>query len=125
LRLFYCPTCMRVYYLSDYYEYLCARLHVTAVWPDGRLRRFFIQEKTETDRPPWAIPNLVEERELLNQDVIETWLDVCKHPEDENYGDYRRHFGYGAPGGRHLTKDQVVERYGQFVLKAVEIEPSG
>jgi hypothetical protein len=66
---------------------------------------------------------VVEERELLNQDVIEMWLDECKYPEDENYGDVRRHFGYGAPGGKHLTRDQVLERYTQFVLKPVDFEP--
>ena len=122
MRLFYCPSCARVYYLSDYYEYLCGRAHATAVWPDGRLRRFFISEKTEMNRPPWAVPNVAEERELMNGDVIETWLDVCKYPEDQNYGDVRRHFGYGAPGGKHLTKDQVLDRYAQFVLKPVEPE---
>jgi hypothetical protein len=89
------------------------------------MRRFFISERTEVNRPPWAIPDLVEERELLNQDVTETWLDACKHPEDEDYKDVRRHFGYGAPGGKHVTREQIVERYGQFVLKPVEIEPSG
>jgi len=122
LRLYYCPTCLRVYYVSEYWEYLCARNHAASVWPDGKMRRFFVSEKTETNRPPWAIPNLAEERELMNADVIETWLDACKHPEDNNYGDVRRHFGYGAPGGKHLTKEQVVDRYGQFVLKPVELE---
>jgi len=123
LRLFFCPACTRVFYLSDYYEYLCGNVHPTSIWPDGRTRRFFISEKTEVNRPPWAIPNLVEERELLNDEVIETWLDACKHPEDKDYGDARRHFGYGAPGRRHLTREQVVERYGQFILKPVETSP--
>ena len=123
LRLFYCPACSRVYYLSDYYEYVCGRVHTTSVWPDGKLRRFFIAQRTEINQPPWAIPSVVEERELRDQDVIETHLTACKYPEDENYGDVRRHFGYGAPGGKHLTKEQVVEKYGQFILKAVEIIP--
>ena len=126
MRLYYCPSCTRVYYLSDYYDYICGRVHPTAVWADGKLRRFFISERSEINRPPWAIPNLIEERELLNpagnQDVTETWLDACKYPEDKDYRDVRRHFGYGAPGGKHLTKEQVLERYGEFVLKPVEIE---
>ena len=121
LDLYYCPTCTRVYYLSDYWDYLCGRAHITSVWPDGKLRHFFISERTETNRPPWAIPAVVEEREILNQDVIENSLDVCKYPEDKDYGDVRRHFGYSAPGGKHLTREQVIEKYGQFVLKQVEI----
>jgi hypothetical protein len=122
LRLYFCPACARVYYLSDYWEYLCGRNHATSVWPDGKQHRFFVSETTQTNRPPWAIPKVVEERELLNQEVIETWLDSCKYPEDENYGDLRRHFGYGAPGGKHLSKEQVLEKYGQFVLKPVEAD---
>ena len=122
MRLYYCPACARVYYLSDYYEYLCGRVHPTSVWADGKQRRFFISERTEINRPPWAIPNLVEERELFNADVTETFLNVCKYPEDKEYGDVRRHFGYGAPGGKHLTKEQVLDRYGEYVLKTVEFE---
>jgi hypothetical protein len=125
LKLYYCPTCARVYYVSEYWDYLCGRVHATAVWPDGKLRRFFIQERTETNRPPWAIPQVAEERELLNQDVTETWLDVCKYPDDKDYRDVRRHFGYGAPGGKHLTREQVLDKYGQFVLKPVETESPG
>jgi len=120
LKLYYCPTCTRVYYLSEYWEYLCGRIHVATVWPDGKHHRFFVSERAESNRPPWAIPKLVEERELLNQEVIETWLDTCKYPEDTDYGDVRRHYGYGAPGGKHLTREQVVDRYGEYVLKAVE-----
>jgi len=63
------------------------------IWPDGRARRFFISEKTETSKPPWPVPELVEERELLNEDVTESWLGPYEHPEDTDYGDVRRHFG--------------------------------
>jgi len=125
LKLYYCPACSRVYYLSEYWEYLCGRVHATSVWPDGRMRRFFISERTEANRPPWAIPNLAEERELLSEDVIETYLAPCKFPEDKDYHDVRRHFGYGAPGGKHLTKEQIVERYGQFLLKPIEYDQPG
>ena len=116
MKLFYCPTCARVYYLSEDAQYICGRVHSAAVWPDGKLRRFFISERTEANQPPWAIPSVVEERELLNQNVTETWLKPCEHPEDTDYGDIRRHFGYGAPGGKHLTGEQVVIRYEKFVL---------
>jgi len=116
LKLYYCPSCARVYYLSEYFEYICGRIHVASVWPDGKLRKCIISEKTPTDRPPWPIPRLTEERELLNQEVIEMYLAACENPDDENLGDIRRHFGYGAPGGKHLTRDQVVSRYEQFVL---------
>jgi hypothetical protein len=121
LKLFFCPACARVYYLPEESKYLCGRIHSAEVWADGRMRRFFISERTETNRPPWAIPELVEERELLNEDVTETWLGACEHPEDKEYGDVRRHFGYGAPGGRHLARDQVVGKYGMFVLRLAEI----
>jgi hypothetical protein len=120
LKLYFCPACARVYYLSEESRYLCGRVHAASVWPDGRMRRFFIAERTETNRPPWPIPELVEERELLNEDVTETWLGPCEHPEDTNYGDVRRHFGYGAPGGKHLRIAQVVDKYSQFVLKPAE-----
>jgi hypothetical protein len=120
MKLYFCPSCARVYYLPEKSQYLCGRNHGASVWPDGRLRRFFISEKSETTRPPWAIPEVVEARELYNEDVTETWLASCEHPEDTDYGDLSRHFGYGAPGGSHLTRDQVVARYAQFVLRAAE-----
>jgi len=65
----------------------------------------------------WKAEILVEERELLNEDATESWLSPCAHPQDTDFGDLRRHFGYGAPGGKHLTRDQVIKKYGQFVLK--------
>ena len=117
MKLYYCPSCSRVYYLTEDSQYLCGRVHTASIWPDGKLRRFIISERTEVNRPPWPIPRVVEERELLNQEVTETWLGACENPEDKDFGDVRRHFGYGAPGGRHLTQEQVVQRYGQFVLK--------
>ena len=84
------------------------------------MRRFVISQKTESDRPPWPIPAVVEEREILTQELTESWVDSCPYPEDADYGDVRRHFGYGAPGGRHLTKEQVLAKYAAFVLKPVE-----
>ena len=116
MKLYFCPACSRVYYLPEGVRYLCGRAHTASIWPDGRNRRFFISERTETNRPPWPIPKLVEERELFNEDVTETWLEACKHPEDFDLSDVRRHFGYGAPGARHLSDDQVVAKYSQFVL---------
>ncbi len=120
LKLYFCPTCTRVYYLSEEAAYLCGRNHATAVWEDGRLRRFVISNRDETNKPPWPIPALSEEREILNQDFIESWIDACPNPEDTEFGDFRRHFGYGAPGGRHLTRDQVLAKYSSFVLRPVE-----
>ncbi len=119
MKLYYCPTCTRVFYLSEG-AYLCGRNHVAQAWPDGRLRRFVISNKEETNKPPWMVPDVVEERELLTQEYTESWVDACQYPEDTDYGDVRRHFGYGAPGGRHLTKDQVLEKYSMFVLQPVE-----
>lgn len=92
------------------------------MWADGKVRRFVISNKTDTNKPPWPIPTLVEEREILYQDLTETWVDLCPNPDDTDFGDVRRHFGYGAPGGRHLTRDEVLEKYTQFVLKPVEVE---
>ena len=120
LKLYYCPACARVYCLKEESRYLCGRIHSASVWADGRTRKFFISERSEINRPPWEIPEVVEERELLNEDVTETWLGACEHPEDTNYGDVQRHFGYGAPGGRHLTRSQVISKYGMFVLEPTE-----
>ena len=119
-KLYFCPSCSRVYCLAEGPDYLCGRNHAPAIWPDGRVRRFNISEKEETNKPPWQIPGLVEERELLTQELTESWLGECPNPDDEDYRDVRRHFGYGAPGGRHLTKGQVLEKYGPYVLKPVE-----
>ncbi len=120
MKLFFCPACSRVYYLDEGADYLCGRNHAPSIGSDGRARRFVISKREETNKPPWAIPSVVEERELLTQELIELWIDVCEHPEDEDYGDVRRHFGFGAPGGRHLTKEGVVQKYAQFVLKPVQ-----
>lgn len=125
MRLFYCPVCSRVYYLSEDSDYLCGRSHAALVGPDGKTRRFVIQGKTESNKPPWPIPRVVEERVILSQEMTESWLDECKYPDDTDYGDTRRHFGYGAPGRRHLTSQQVLDIYRDFVLKRVETGPSG
>ena len=125
MRVYYSPARRRGYYNTDYLGYLCGRVHATSGGPDGKVHRFFISESAETDGHPWAIPILVEERELLNQEVMENWLDSCKHPEDQDLRDASRHFGYRAPGGKHLTRDQVVERYREFGLKPVELEGAG
>lgn len=119
MELYFCPACARVYYLPNDADYLCGRNHAPSVWPDGKVRRFTVSEKTDTNKPPWPIPSMVEERELYTQELTDTWLMPCEHPEDEDYRDVRRHFGYGAPGGRHLTKDQVLEKYAGYVLKPV------
>lgn len=120
MKLFFCPTCARVYCLPEESYYLCGRNHVPAVWADGKRRRFLISERSESNKPPWPIPPLVEEREMLQQELVESWLDQCKHPEDNEYGDHRKHFGYGAFGGRHLTRDEVVSKYSAYVLQKVE-----
>jgi hypothetical protein len=65
-----------------------------------------------------------EERELLRQELSETWLDECKYPDDTDYGNYRRHFGYGAPGARHLTRQNVLEKYSKYVLRQAGDEAS-
>ncbi len=79
-----------------------------------------ISRQMDTNKPPWPVPEVVEEQELITQEYIETWIDACKNPDDDSYGDVQRHFGYGAPGGRHLTKDQVLNKYEMFVLQPVQ-----
>jgi len=124
LRLYYCPACSRVYYLPKEFTYLCGRNHAPSIGSDGRLRRLVISNKTETNKPPWPIPLMAEERELYTEEVIESYLDDCPNPEDKDYGDVRRHFGgYGAPGGRHLTREQVMEKYTRILLIPVETWP--
>ena len=119
LKLFYCPSCTRVYCLPEDSSYICGRVHVPSVWTDGKRRRFVLSERTESNRPPWPIPPMAEEREVLEQELTESWLDACKNPDDTDYGDYRKHFGYGAFGGRHLARDQVVSKYAEYVLRLV------
>jgi hypothetical protein len=119
LRLLYCPSCSRVFFLPDENQYLCGRNHAPSVWPDGKRRRFVISERAETNQPPWVIPPKIEERELIREDLVEMWLDTCKHPEDKDYGDTRRHFGFSAPGGRHLTREETIAKYAEFTLKLV------
>lgn len=121
MKLFACPSCARVFYLPDGPGYLCGRVHPVSVWEDGKKRRFVISEKTEANRPPWPIPELVEEKELLNQDMTESWLAECEHPEDTDYGDMRRHFGYGAFGARHLKREDVARKYRGYVLVPVDV----
>jgi hypothetical protein len=121
LKLYACPSCTRVFYLSEGPGYLCGRVHPVSVWEDGKRRRFVISEKTEANRPPWPIPELAEERELLNQDMVESWLTACEHPEDEDYMDTRRHFGYGALGARHLSREEVTRKYQGYVLVPVDV----
>jgi hypothetical protein len=120
LRLYACPSCTRVFYLPEGPGYLCGRVHPVSVWQDGKKRRFVISEKTEANRPPWPIPDLAEEKELLNQDMIESWLTACEHPEDGDYGDTRRHYGGGAFGARHLKRDELIGKYRGYVLIPVE-----
>lgn len=120
MRLFFCPTCTRVYYLPEEASYLCGRNHVPAIWADGQRRRFMISERSESNRPPWAIPDLVEEGEMFQQDFVENWLNECKHPENTEYGDYRRHFGYGTLGGKHLTRAEVMSKYAAYVLQPTQ-----
>ena len=120
MRLLYCPSCMRVYALPNDGYYLCARNHATKVWPDGVKRRFVISERSETDRPPWFIPPLVEESEIVQVDFLEDWLDACKYPKDAEFSDRRRHFGYATIGGRHLTMNEAMGKYVDYVLKPLE-----
>jgi hypothetical protein len=119
LKLFYCPTCTRVYYLPKELTYLCGRNHATAVWKDGKMRRFAINEKTASNQPPWPIPGLTEEVEMHQEDFSECWLKECMNPEDTDFGDYRRHFSQGTLGARHLTRDEVMGKYANYVLLAV------
>jgi hypothetical protein len=121
LKLFYCPTCRRVYYLDEGSVYLCGRKHAPARSADGRMRKFNIAERSESNQPPWPVPAVVESRELFQQDMTETWLSECMNPQDEDYNDVRRHFGYGAPGGKHLTQVEAVRTFADYVLSPVEV----
>ena len=120
MKLFYCPVCARVYCLPEEVSYLCGRNHDVSIWADGKARKFVISTKSETNRPPWPVPAVVEEREIPGEELTETWLEECPYPDDEDYGDMRRHFGYGAPGGKHLTREQALKKYSMYVLKPVE-----
>ncbi|MDA4123905.1 MAG: hypothetical protein OK438_00450 [Thaumarchaeota archaeon] len=53
---------------------------------------------------------------MLQQDFTECWLKECMNPGDTNYGDYRRHFTQGTLGARHLTREEVLHKYADYVL---------
>jgi hypothetical protein len=120
MMFYYCPTCARVYYLPQEAAYLCAKNHVIATWSDGVKRKYVISDRAETDKPPWPIPDLVEEKEMTHQEWFESWLVSCPYPTDADtgMGDRRRHFGFGTIGGKHLTRQQVVDKFGDYVLRA-------
>ncbi len=120
MKLLYCPSCARVFYLDEGATYLCGRSHDPSTWPDGKMRRLVVSVQSETNRPPWPIPALTEEQELLREEYSECWVKACEHPDDQDFGDVRRHFGYGAPGGKHLTREELIQKYDLFVLKPVE-----
>ena len=120
MKLFYCPTCSRVFFLDDASSYFCGRAHATTTWSDGKSRRFVISGQKDTSEAPWPIPPLVEEREIYHDQFVESWVDSCPNPGDIEFGDVRRHFGFGAPGGRHLTVEQAIQKYSLYVLRPVE-----
>lgn len=122
MGLYYCPSCSRVYFLPPGSSYLCGRNHAATVWSDGRKRRFVISDMSETNRPPWPVPQMVEERELFRQELSEVWVTECKYPDDTDLNNTRRHFGYNAPGGKHLTRDEVFEKYSDYLLQPAEAE---
>ena len=78
---------------------------------------------SETNKPPWPIPQMVEERELFRQELMEVWVVECKYPDDTDLRNTRRHFGYNAPGGKHLTRGEVLTKYSDYVLQPAETEP--
>jgi hypothetical protein len=125
MGFYYCPSCAQVFFLPEA-AYLCSRTHVVGVWKDGKKRKFVVSQRVETDRQPWAIPEVVEEKEVLNQDQVDSWLDECQNPSDSatDFTDYRRHFGgYQTFGGRHLTRAQVIDKFGDYVLRPAKENP--
>ena len=72
MRLCYCPSCARVFFLPAEEACLCARNHVSTPWKDGKIRRYIIVERAETNRAPWVIPEVVEEREVPQQEQVES-----------------------------------------------------
>jgi len=114
-RPFVCPTCRKRYYLPEAGSYLCTKDHIAKVLPNGRRRRLVVMERVEPERLPWAIPDLVEEKEAFQDNLMETQLYTCRHPEDRTwmYGDLTKHL-FGA---KHLTREEVLTNHADYVLR--------
>ena len=84
------------------------------------MKRLVITEESETNRPPWPIPAQTEEQELFRETFSEYWIRACAYPEDTDFGDVQRHFGYGAPGGKHLSREELAKEFDRYVLKPVQ-----
>ena len=112
---FACPTCRERYYLPRAGSYLCTKEHIAAVLPNGRRRHLVVMERSEPERLPYAIPDVVEEKETFQDDLIEAQLYTCRHPDNRTwmYGDLTKHL-FGA---NHLTRQDVLEKYADYVLQ--------
>jgi len=114
-RPFVCPTCGERYNLPGAGYYLCTKDHPITLLPNGHRRRLVVTERSEPGRLPWTIPEVVEEKEVLQDDLIETQLYTCRHPDNRTwmYGDLTKHL-FGA---RHLTREEVLAKYADYVLR--------
>ena len=121
-RSFVCPTCRERYYLSGAGSYLCTKDHVSTVLPNGRRRHLVVMERSEPERVPWAIPDVVEEKEAIQGDLIEAQLYTCSHPDNRTwmYGDLTKHL-FGA---NHLTREEVLTKYAEYVLRPLGAQTS-
>ena len=112
---FFCPTCRERYYLLEAGSFLCTKDHVATVLPNGKRRRLVVMERSEPERLPWAVPDVVEEKEALQDDLIESQLYTCRYPDNRTwmYGDLTKHL-FGA---KHLTREEVLAKYADYVLQ--------
>ena len=115
-ELFYCPTCSRVYALDATQAYLCSHDHKEIIFNDGRKHRLSLTERIDSDKSPWPVPDFVEEVELQGEGRLDNWVEGCKYPEDEPKTDIIRHDTANRIGGRHLSREQMISKFKQFVL---------
>ena len=109
---FACPTCHQRYNLLEAGAYLCARDHIAKVSPNGQRRRLLVPKRSGPERFPWAIPDVVEEKEAVRDELIITRLYACRHPENQTYDDLTKH----RFGAKHLTREEVLTKYADYVL---------
>jgi len=117
---FACPSCHQRYNLLEPGSYLCARDHIAKVLPNGQRRRLVVPRRLGPERLPWAIPDVVEEREAVREDLVTTRLYACRHPENQAYDDLTQH-RYGA---KHLTRVEVLTKYADYVLLPLGAQPA-
>ncbi len=50
---------------------------------------------------------------------IDNWIEACKYPEDESFASTIRHATANRIGGHHLNREEVANKFKEYVLQKV------